>query len=645
VTPSAFGKYTTVAVLGRGGMADVYRARHPALARDVAVKVIHPHLATEPGFGERFAWEARLVAGLRHPGIVQVHDFDVVDGQPYMVMEYVDGGTLKDHLAGLRARGVVMSLDEAARFLVPIADALDHAHAHGAVHRDLKPANILLTSTGEPVLSDFGIAKILEDSVQLSATGALVGTPAYMSPEQAGSRPVDARSDQYSLGVMLFEMVTGRVPFRGESPTAVMVQHLQEPPPAPRTVNPDLPPAVEAVILKALAKDPGARFATAGDMARAFVAAARGAEVVETIGGRPPADAPTIRDGVGVAGIVATASAASAAPAPGRTEAATVAPEAPLATTPRQADGMAPAGVDGPPSGAAEPPTAATASGRRRTAGPPRRIAAAAAVLGLTAGVGFLAVSQGWFGAGAGGPAASRVPAGDVVPPRTSEPASPTGTPPGPSPAVSAGPPSSGPTEPSVPIAARLTACPATEGLLYLADDFSDPATDWPVRTGPDIVSGYEAGAYHVEVEEPNTWWATSFMPQRLDPSYAVEVRAWPAGEPAEGSYGIYFGALDKDNQFELLVRDSGEYRLVKTVADQEADLVPWTPTGQLDPGSPNWIGVVARGTEVTVCLNGAVVTAREEPSMRLGSVGMVVESGDDQLSVFFDDFTVLDVE
>ena len=294
MTPRAFGKYVVVEVIGQGGMADVYRARHPTLARDVAIKAIHPHLATEPGFQERFAHEARLVAGLRHPGIVQVHDFDAIGGRPYMVMEFIDGGTLKDRIARARAERGRMTLDEAGRFLVPIADALDYAHARGAVHRDIKPANILLTSAGDPVLSDFGIARILEDSIQVSATGALVGTPAYMSPEQAGSRPVDARSDQYSLGIVAYEMVTGRVPFHGESPTAVMVQHLQDPPPEPRLLSPDLPASVQAVILRALAKDPAARFASAGEMARAFTAAMRdGADAGATLVPSPD-DAPTV---------------------------------------------------------------------------------------------------------------------------------------------------------------------------------------------------------------------------------------------------------------------------------------------------------------------------------------------------------------
>lgn len=263
----SFGKYITTRVLGRGGMATVYEARDPMLDRRVAIKVIHPHLASETGFGERFRREARLVASLRHPHIVQLYDYDVENGQPFMVMESLDGGSLKDRLAGLRAQGETMPLDEIERVLSALASALDYAHVRGAIHRDIKPSNVLFTPTGEPVLTDFGIAKILSDTVQFTLTGGVVGTPAYMAPEQASNGVMDARTDLYSLGVVLYEMATGRIPFEGDSPTAVMLQHLTEPPPPPRQFNSGLPQAVEAVILKALAKDPNERFASAGEMA------------------------------------------------------------------------------------------------------------------------------------------------------------------------------------------------------------------------------------------------------------------------------------------------------------------------------------------------------------------------------------------
>ncbi len=273
---TSFGKYAVTAQIGRGGMADVYRARHPTLDRDVAIKVIQPQFVTTGEFEERFRREAKLVASLRHPNIVQVYDYDVVDGQPYMVMEFLDGASLAERLAQYRARGERPPLDETPHILEAIAAALDYAHDRGAIHRDVKPANILFTSTGEPVLTDFGIAKMVGGAVQLSARGMPIGTPAYMSPEQAQAEPVDARTDIYSLGVVLYEMIAGRVPFLGESPTAVMMQHLTAEPPPPRQFNADLPEAIQAVVLRALAKKPEARFATAGDLARALRTALSG---------------------------------------------------------------------------------------------------------------------------------------------------------------------------------------------------------------------------------------------------------------------------------------------------------------------------------------------------------------------------------
>jgi len=642
MTPRAFGKYAVVEVIGHGGMADVYRARHPTLARDVAIKAIHPHLAAEPGFQERFAHEARLVAGLRHPGIVQVYDFDAAVGRPYMVMELIDGGTLKDRLGRVFAERGPMTLEEAARFLVPIADALDHAHAHGAVHRDLKPANILLTSAGDPVLSDFGIAKILEESIQISATGALVGTPAYMSPEQAGSRPVDARSDQYSLGIVAYEMVTGRVPFHGESPTAVMVQHVQDPPPEPRLVNPDLPASVQAVILKALAKDPAARFASAGDMARAFTAAMRDRADAEATRVPSATDALTVLEIV-PAGLATAAKLAVPAGLAAAAELPTLVPG----------------------SAARVPPV--LVPGRRRRRMP--WVAAAILVLGLAAGGVVLAVGRGWLGAGGSGAPASSTPAGagpSVAGPSTGSPpvalasGSPTSsaiptaaaTPPptaSPMPSPTATP-SPNPTPPPTPqatggaIVAPVGKCPSTQGTLLDQDDFSQANSGWPINTEGKVLSRFQNGAYHVTVLEPDHWWAASYAPDGMGSRYGVQLRTWPAGAPGPGSYGIYFGAIDKFNMFELLIRDSGEYRLAKAVDNEEIDLVPWTASGRLRVGSPNVLAVAVRGKVVTVCINGSAVTAVKDPDMRAGRVGMVAWSDTANLDVMFDDITVWDL-
>lgn len=281
MTPHTFGKYIVTRSLGRGGMAEVYQAHDPVLERQVAIKVILPHLAVDEVFVARFRREAKLIATLRHPHIVQIFDFDVLNAQPFMVMEYLAGETLKARLAVLRTRGAQMPLNESVRLLDALASALDYAHARGAVHRDIKPANILFSDQNELVLTDFGIAKLLDQTVQHSMTGGIVGTPAYMSPEQAAGKTVDARSDLYALGVVAYELVTGRVPFHGDSPTAVLMQHLLESPPAPRVFNPNLPAAVEHVILQALDKAPAARFASAGAFAQALRAALHGKVVVD----------------------------------------------------------------------------------------------------------------------------------------------------------------------------------------------------------------------------------------------------------------------------------------------------------------------------------------------------------------------------
>lgn len=251
-------------------MAEVYEGVHPDLGRRVAIKVVLPQLAEAPGFEERFRREARLIASLRHPHIVQLYDFDVIDGRAYMVMEYLDGGTLGDRLQALKEQGAVLPLAEIARILDAIAGALDYAHSQGVVHRDIKPGNVLFTADDQPVLSDFGIAYLEEGTVRLTATGGIVGSPAYMAPEQATGQAVDARTDLYALGVVLYEMATGRVPFEGNTPTVILLKQVQEPPPPPTDLNPNLSKSVGAVILRSLAKSPEDRFPTAGALAQAF---------------------------------------------------------------------------------------------------------------------------------------------------------------------------------------------------------------------------------------------------------------------------------------------------------------------------------------------------------------------------------------
>jgi len=267
-TGKTIGKYRLVEQIGRGGMAEVFKAYQPGLDRYVAVKLMHSFLADDKDFMARFQREAKLVASLRHPNIVQVHDFDVEGGVSYMVMEYVDGETLKSRLQNLEEKGQWISLDEAVRIILSVGSALKYAHRLGMVHRDVKPANVMINKNGDVILTDFGIAKIFAGSggTQLTASGAMVGTPSYMSPEQGLGQPGDERSDIYSLGVMLYQLVTARLPFEADTPLAVVLKHVNEPPPPPRTLNPDVPESIEAIILKALAKNPDDRYQHVGDM-------------------------------------------------------------------------------------------------------------------------------------------------------------------------------------------------------------------------------------------------------------------------------------------------------------------------------------------------------------------------------------------
>ena len=265
------GRYSLTSLLGRGGMAEVYLAHDPQLDRDVAIKLILPQFGDEPGFGERFANEARAVARLRHPNIVQVHDFDIVGGRPYMVMELADGPSLKQRLQALRDSNQPMPLAEVLSIAGAIGSAVDYAHRQGMVHRDIKPSNILFTQSGDPLLADFGLAQITGQSLH-TAVGSVSGTPAYMAPEQAQGKP-EAASDLYSLAVVVYEMLAGRPPFVGATPTELLLQHLQTPPPPPLSFRADLPAGLTDVFQKALAKVPSERYASAGD----FVAALRSA--------------------------------------------------------------------------------------------------------------------------------------------------------------------------------------------------------------------------------------------------------------------------------------------------------------------------------------------------------------------------------
>ncbi len=263
--PDAIGRYELRGELGHGGHASVYRAYDPRFGREVAVKVLRRELLADAQFRSRFEREARAIASLEHAAIVPVHDFGEHDGQPYLVMRLMRGDSLDHRLA----QGRLATQDE-ARILERIASALDAAHDAGITHRDVKPGNILLDDQGNAYLTDFGIARLMEASTMLTQAGVSLGTPAYMSPEQTRGEALTPASDVYSLGVVAFEMVCGRVPFLGHDPVAMALQHREDPVPAPRTLNPGLSETAETSILKALNKQQTDRFATTSAFALSF---------------------------------------------------------------------------------------------------------------------------------------------------------------------------------------------------------------------------------------------------------------------------------------------------------------------------------------------------------------------------------------
>lgn len=294
---SHFGRYEIVRELGKGGMAAVYLAHDPAVKRDVAVKVLPPSVTLNQDLRDRFKREAEVIARLEHPNIVPIYDFGEQDGHLYIVMRYMAGGTLADRM--LEGR---MPFTEIETLVARIASVLDRAHEHGIVHRDLKPGNILFDQYGDAFLADFGIVKLTDAPGNLTGSG-LIGTPAYMSPEQAmGQADIDGRSDIYSLGVILFELLSGREPFTADTPMGVLVHHILDPAPDILAVSPELPSGLTPVLGRALAKNPANRYQSAGKLAAALSDALAGKPIdmysphaTEVIMKRPEAQAAAMR--------------------------------------------------------------------------------------------------------------------------------------------------------------------------------------------------------------------------------------------------------------------------------------------------------------------------------------------------------------
>ncbi len=276
-TPSVLNdRYQITSHLARGGMADVYEGRDNELNRRVAIKVLHSQFSSDEAFVKRFRREAQAAANLSHPNIVGIYDWGQSGGTYFIVMEIIEGKSLRDVL---KADGALLPR-RATEIAAETAAALSVAHQAGLVHRDVKPGNILLAKDGTVKVTDFGIARAWDDSQELTRTGAVIGTATYFSPEQAQGAAADARSDIYALGVVLYEMLTGRPPFTGDSPMSVAFQHVSTEAPPPASLNPDVPESLNAVVMKALRKDPNARYQSAEEMRQDLIAVLQGQNVM-----------------------------------------------------------------------------------------------------------------------------------------------------------------------------------------------------------------------------------------------------------------------------------------------------------------------------------------------------------------------------
>ncbi len=325
VVGQTVGPYRIVEQLGSGGMATVFKAYHAALDRYVAIKVLHPAFKEDPNFLARFQREARVVANLEHPNIVPVHDFSDQGGQPYLVMRYVEGETLKARLA----RGP-LSLADTLKVVHSVGAALTYAHGQGVLHRDIKPSNVMLTPKGDVFLTDFGLARIAQAGESTLSQDALLGTPQYISPEQAkGERDLDARTDVYSLGVVVYELLVGRVPYQADTPYAVVHDHIFTPLPMPRSINPKLPEPLERFLLKALSKERGDRYPSTEAMLQALNRA------VEESGLQLSGSISTVIQ-VGAAPTIAAAQATPTPPAPAVVARGTPPSDAPSAQAARK---------------------------------------------------------------------------------------------------------------------------------------------------------------------------------------------------------------------------------------------------------------------------------------------------------------------
>ncbi|MEW6231283.1 MAG: protein kinase [Chloroflexota bacterium] len=621
------GRYEIKELIGQGGMATVFKAYQISLDRYVAIKVLPAQYVQQEGFLQRFTREARAVAKLKHPNILDVYDFGEEVGVTYIVMEYVEGGTLKDRLTG------PLPIDQALRLTSQLASALGYAHGQGIIHRDVKPSNVLLTKDGWPLLSDFGIAKVSEATSALTRTGVGMGTPEYMSPEQAQGMAVDGRSDIYSLGVMLYQMVTGQVPFQAQTPIAVVLRHIKDLPPPPRSINPDIPEAVEQVILQALAKNPDNRYQRAEEMAAALE------QIVQTT--TIPVERPAIS-----AETMTTVAAARLMPKPQQELGALFARAQDsvraqqwntavgllrqvLAQDPSYPGAQAllnraEAGIHGPTPLPGALPVFMPEEAPKKGPSPLVILGGiGAALIVLTCLV--LVVATLFFG-GIGALIALAEPTPTATPlPTTTPTPKPTATP-----------------RPTVP-----PPTPTLAGALLLADDFSNKNSGWTEESSDTADRGYVGGKYRILVKKTN-WVVWAYLKKSFS-DFAAEVTVQKESGPDNSGMGLIFRRASDYEFYLFQVSPLGQYQVSKLLrqgSEGWETLQKWTSSDYVNKGAKaNRLRVEARGSQLQVYANDHLLTTIKDASFSSGDIGLLAGTfAEPQVSALFDDFKVYSV-
>jgi hypothetical protein len=571
------GQYEIVEKIGVGGMATVYKAYQASINRYVAIKILPTQFAHDPNFVKRFTQEAKAIAALEHPYILPVYDFGTQEGLTYMVMRYIEGGTL----AGLM--GQPMSNERIVEIVGNMARALDYAHSQGVVHRDIKPSNILIDKHGEVLLTDFGIAKVMQDSggTQLTGTGSILGTPEYMSPEQAEGVSVDHRSDLYSLGVVLYELLTGQPPYQAKTPLAVVLMHVKEPLPLPHTINPNVAEPLEQVVLKAMAKDRNQRYQTAAEMEQALKNALKEIESITPTTSLPAPE---------------TQGLAKPTPAP----------------TPTKSGGaMGPLLIGG-------------------------LLVAVLLCVGAIAIFAFVAVS----GDGDGGTAVSGevTVSGDLF--QATEEIEPT-----PTATETASPPT--PTRPGVEVDTILPVAQLEGEELFRDNFESNQnnwtigeENDEYGQYTADIVDG----RYRLSQKADKGVFVWEQLPDGNFDDFVLVVDASPVEANTDSfGYGLTFRNNSDFGSLYTFEIDNDGYLVSVLSAGEWKTLVDFTETPAINVGGPNQLMVKAVGPALAFFINGEKAASIEDDTLQAGSIGMAIElyEAGDSVTVDFDNLTV----